>query len=889
MCHKINYLKVFLLFVFILMFPDCFLGQKTSSTSGKDSLSYTKLNRDSIRVDSIILTGSSTLLDSGTFQRGIWISPEQLMKARIPGLVMTTENGPKGRSSHYSMRGASSGYFRETPLFVVDGFILNSINMEGMRNPLNLVHPKDIESITFLKDGPETSIYGSRAANGVVLIKTKRSNSSEKIQLNYESVASYTDISDNYDVYSANKFRSVIEDKFEASPDAMNYLGDANTSWQREIYNNHFNINHYLSIQGSLFNRKLPYRIAYGYNQNNGILKTSSFDRNTLTLKAHPSFFHDHLKVGVQLRGMDTENRFAKWQATQNALMFNPTRPVYSDQEEFGGYYTQTDDSNTPILTAPQNPVALLEQTDESYHVKRYLSNFSLSYNFHFLPKLGVRVRYGMDRTNSSGNYKVSTDAAWVKGGKNYEKIVVYKNQFFQTALNYSEYIKSLKSGFQLRFSMERQIFNEINEKRIPDDSNSETNSSFKNSQESQLGAVWGRLKYHYDQKYFLDFALREDKASYFDYENRQSLYPGVGLSWNMHHEPFLENIKFLSKLEMRMSHSVTGSNSFLQEVSGVTIDQNIYSPETNSENIGLDYGLYDNKVTGSVDVYSRTTRDIPLYLPVPSGTNLYDRVLTDAGNIKNNGFELSLNTSLELSQKLSWKFSIGFAYNKNRLSNLNFENNSLGLSTGSIEGGIGNKIQIISEGYPVNSFYAYKQVYDQNGNPIEGVYTDQNDDDVYDIDDRFIGKTSEPNSTFSLTNRFVYNRLEVVFLIRGRMGNYVYNNVASYFSPYSRMYDPSGFLRNRIDTDVNHFEKSQYYSDYYIENGSFLKMDYFSVGYTFDLSEKNDSKLRVYSVVRNPFLLTKYNGLDPEVNNGIDYNAYPSTTTYMLGIALDM
>lgn len=879
-------------------------------------------------------TGSVSAINSKEFNAGSIISPTELISGKVPGVQIVDGGGAPGSESTIRIRGGSSLQASNDPLIVIDGVPVDNEGISGMRNPLNIVNPNDIESVSVLKDASATAIYGSRASNGVIIITTKEASKRDgttgfPINLNYSGKFSLSQPTRKVEVFDADEFRSLIQ---ERHPGFVDMLGEANTNWQDQIFEDAIGMDHYLSASGFVDN--LPWRLSAGYSDKDGILKTDNLKRTTLAANINPNLFDDHLQINLNAKGVFIDNRFADRGAIGGAIQFDPTKPVYEDNA-YGGYYTWLQDNGDPVGQATTNPVAMLEQREDKSNVGRFIGNAQFDYKFHFMPELRANLNLGYDYSKSDGTIFVPRNAAfeYVRGyhpydngdsvrlgGVNNTYEQTKKNELLEFYLNYVNDYESINSkvdfmvGYSWQHFYRKNYSINSNVALVP-----ELTDTVNDPTEYYLLSYFGRINYIYNNKYLLTFTLRNDNTSRFSPDTRQGWFPSVALAWKMDQEPFLNKVSWLSQLKLRLSYGITGQQNIGQGdypyLARYTLSQNdaryqlgnifyyTYRPEgydanikweeTTTYNIGFDFGFSKNRYYGSLDFYFRETKDLLNEIPVPAGTNLTNIILTNIGNLKNKGVEFSIFTRPIVGKDMNWEIGFNASYNENEITKLIATDNPTydGYEVGGISGGVGNNIQIHSVGYPSYSFYVYEQVYDADGKPIQGVYVDRNGDGEITNDDRYHYKDPAPDFIFGISSSLSYKNWDFAFAGRANFGNYVYNNVASENANYERLYRPEGPYLSNIATSVQNtdFVNPQYLSDYYIQDGSFFRMDYIMLAYNFRNLSKNIQNLRLSFTVNNAFLITDYEGLDPEIHLGIDNNIYPRPRTFVFGVDLQL
>ncbi len=865
------------------------------------------------------MTGSVATVGTESFNRGNLVSPQELISGRVPGVQITNSGGAPGAGSTIRIRGGSSLSASNAPLIVVDGVPLdNKDGISGLSNPLSRINPNDIESFTVLKDASATAIYGSRASNGVIIITTKQGRKDAPMAIEYNGHTSMGLNTGSIDVLSADEFRELVTERYGHNPNALAMLGDAETEWRDEIFSNAVSHNHNVSISGSAY--AVPYRFSIGYTDQEGILRTSSFNRTDGSLRLSPYFLEDDLRVSINLRGSMTESRFASRGAINAANFFDPTQPVYSGNEEYGGYTTYLQEDGTPITIAPSNPVAMLEMSNNTGEVLAATASMEIDYTFPFLRDLRFKANLAYDYSESEGRHFIPAEApmSFEQQGLDNNYGQEKKNSLIDTYFNYNTNLDAINSRLDVILGYSWQHFWRENYQFSYNVPQTEifVEENWRPT-EYYLVSFFGRANYSYDNRYLLTFTLRQDGTSLFSEDNRWGLFPSLAFAWNINNESFFEGVDLFNSLRLRAGYGVTGQ----QNITGnnypylpnytfsfetarqpfgddlVTTlrpegyNANLKWEETTTYNIGVEYGILNDRIIGSFEYYYRETNDLINVIPVPAGTNFTNQIITNVGDMVNEGVELAITGRPIQRRNLFWEVSFNAAYNQNEIKRLTTvdDPNYLGVMFGGISGSTAGIIQIHSVGHPYRSFFVYEQIYTEDGVPIQGLYADQTGDGNIAIGDRVRYKSPAPDWTMGFGSRLNYRKWDFAFGGRIHIGNYVYNNVNSNTAHYSYIYHSVGFLRN-LSRSVNdtHFTVPQHLSDYYIENGSFMKIDYITLGYSFDGIFDGRSNLRVYSTVQNPILITNYSGLDPEIENGIDNRTYPRPLTFQLGVGLN-
>ena len=858
------------------------------------------------------LTGSVASVSSKDFVQGQVTNPEQLVAGKIAGVQITSNGGAPGAGGTIRIRGGSSLNASNDPLIVIDGVPLDNSGISGTSNALNLINPNDIENVTVLKDASATAIYGSRASNGVIIITTKKGIQGDKLHVNFNTQFSLAQRTKKLNVLSGDALHDLVNTQGTATQ--KGFLGQANTDWQNAIYQTAATTDNNLSVTGTV--AKMPFRVSGGYLNQNGILKTSNLERFSGSFGLTPMLFDNHLRIDINLKGTIAHNRFADQGAIGAAAAFDPTQPIYSGKENFGGYYEWVQTSGTPNPFSTRNPVGLINLRDDRSTVNRSIGNVQFDYKFHFLPELRANLNVGYDISKGSGTTYVPSFAAsqFTRPGLNNQYAQNKTNKLLELYLNYAKDLKALNSRVEVLGGYSYQDF--IRENPAYPDVNAEGKvitpaAAFPFKTQNTLVSFYGRLNYTFNGRYLLTATLRDDGSSRFSPNNRWGVFPSAALAWRIKDESFLKGSKLISDLKLRAGYGVTGQQDVLSDypyLARYTIgqgaaqyqfgsqfyttlrpegyDANIKWESTTTYNAGLDYGFLDGRISGSVDVYLKKTKDLLSVIPVAAGSNLTNQILTNVGNLENRGIEFAINGSPIRRKGFTWDVNFNVTYNQNQITKLTqvadptFQGNPVG----DISGGVGNKIQIQSVGYSTFSYYVYKQVYDATGKPIEGLYADLNGDGKITADDRYRYKSSNPKVYMGFSSNMTYRQFNLAFTLRSNLGNYVYNNVNSGFGVFN-VSSPTYLSNVTADALKTGFRTYQYFSDYYIQNASFLRMENVTLGYDASWITRNKANLRISLAAQNLFVITKYTGLDPEISGGIDNNFYPRARTVTLGI----
>ena len=880
------------------------------------------------------LTGSIATLNTREFNKGITTSPQDLLVGRIAGVSVVNDGGAPGSGTTIRIRGGSSLSANNDPLIIIDGFPVDNSDISGVSNPLSTINPNDIESFTVLKDASATAIYGSRASNGVIIVTTKK-GAEGKPKFDFNTQISVSQPIDYVDVLNGDEYRSLINSLYEENfsginDDALARLGNENTDWQKEIFSTAISQDYNLAASGSF--KKLPYRVSYGYTDQQGILQTTSMDRHSITAALNPKFFDDHLKLNVNYKQSFTKSNFGDAGAVGSAVSFDPTQPVRNGNERYAGYFAWTTenlpgtnimDPEGPANTFSTNPVSMLDLRNNIGNVNRLIGNIQLDYKAHFLPELSANLNVGLDKSDTDGSDNALPGSTWTYrdytggNGRLLDYTAKNKSELLDFYLKYDNEFGIHNFDLMAGYSWQHFYREGTTLDRNGDGTQVIEDSEYKN--ENYLVSFFGRLNYTLNNKYLLTATFRNDGSSRFAENNQWGFFPAVALAWKINEEMFLAESSTLSNLKLRMGYGITGQQDitdnqypalaiYQQSIEGASYqfgdrfvstlrpnryDANIKWEETTTYNIGLDFGFFNDRLFGSVDVYQRETKDLINTIPIPAGSNFSNFLTTNVGDLENSGYEISLTGQIAVQKDFRWNLGVNFTQNTNKITRLTKIDDPTyqGVAVGGISGGVGNNIQIHTVDYPANSFYVFQQVYIEQGDPIEGLYVDRtgsggevasNELNKYHLNNPVADMWAGINTNLN------YKNLDFSFSGRLSIGNYMYNNGLSN-ATLNGLYYPTGYYSNirTAGRDIG-FENPQYWSDLYVVDASFFKMDNMSIGYTMDEIFTDKLSGRFSFTVQNAFIVTDYKGIDPEVLNGIDNNQYPRPRTFVFGLNLN-
>ncbi len=864
------------------------------------------------------LTGSVATVKAKDFNKGLVSSPEQLINGKVSGVQIMSNSGSASAGSTIRVRGGASLNASNDPLIVLDGVPLEQGGISGnSSNFLSMINPSDIESMTVLKDASSTAIYGSRASNGVIIITTKKGQQGG-LKVNFNTTNSMQTRAQMVDMLSHDDFVNVIN-QF-GTDNQKSLLGNANTDWNDEVYRTAFGTDNNLSLSGSI-GKYLPFRVSAGYYNQSGLVRKDNVERWTGNVVLTPSFFQDHLKLTINAKGTLNNNSFNNSGAVWAAATFNPTIPVYSGNNSYGGFNEALDADDYPVNAGVRNPRGLVDLYDSKSKVSRFIGSMDVDYKVHFLPDLKLHATIGADYAKGDGTIYVPGYAAQSfnkdesLSGSDY-KYGPQKNENRLITLyaNYAKYFEDIKSNVDLTAGYDYQFWKSTTPLYYTKSAAGTTLSTVKASDYRHVMlSYYGRVNYSFDGKYLLTATVRRDASSRFSKDTRWGTFPSVALGWTLTEEPWLKNQKVLSNLKLRASYGITGQQEgignynylpvYTASVTGAEAFINghyitTYRPETyvsdlkwettTSWNFGLDFGFLDGRLGGAIDFYTRKTKDLLASVPPAAGSTFSKTILTNVGNVDSKGIEVSLNATPIQTKDWEWNLSYNFTWQNMKVKNLSLTpggtqtNVKVGPSIDAYQ------FQVLSEGYEPYMFYVYHQLYDpESGKPIEGAYADLNNDGEINDADLYRYHSPAPKYIMGLSTSLRYKQLTLGMSFRANIDNYVYNGMGMSTGAWETVSYNNSQLNN-LNTSFlkTGFKTRQYLSDYYVENASFLKLDNLSLSYNVGKINKWAS-LTVSAMVQNVFTITGYSGTDPEVPNGMDNSFYPRPRTYSVSLGL--
>ncbi len=902
------------------------------------------------------ITGSVATVKGSEANVGVMPNVNGMLAGRAPGITVTQQTGEPGAGSEVRIRGGTSISASSEPLYVIDGLPISNeatepggIGLGGQpslsRSPLNLLNPADIANITVLKDASATAIYGSRGANGVILIETKKGAQGAGT-MEYEGYTAFASIARPLDVLNGSEYRSFVQAQVTAGKlDAsrLTNLGTANTNWQDAVSQQSVTQNHNLTFSGGTADTR--YRASLNYMDNQGVIKNNGFERLQARLNASTAAVEGKLLLGLNLSASQVKNNYIPFESTggfeggvfNNMVGFNPTRPILSTTAGGNPFYE--------IGTGRQgsrNPVALIEQVQDNATTNRILGNITTSYTI-FAPLTGS-VNVGFDKTGSSRNHyfpAISPSGAEFNGlaaidsrntsAATISTLLTYKpnlgeNNEFEIVGGY-EFANYKSDGFGAQgrnFLTDAFSYNNLS-------AGATLNPPYSYAVDSKLASFFTRANYSFKNRYFLTGVVRRDGSSKFGVDNKWSVFPAVSGSWRLSEEGFMKNQRFFSDLRVRAGYGLQGNQGVDPYASltllgasdgaryvfgnsvftGVVPTQNpnpdLKWETTAQSSVAIDYGIHDNKYTGTIEFYNKTTNDLLLRVDVPQPA-VVSTQLQNIGSVRNRGLEASIDASLIRQSNKSLNAGFVMSVDRNEVVNLGRQKFII---TGGVsgQGQSGQNAQRLIPGQAIGTFWGpeflgvstagkqefnkYKVTRDSSGNETSRVLDGKTT--TPGSDDNVILGNANPKFTAGLRSNGTWGKFEFSTLIRTDVGQKVFNNTQLVYGTKSNVLTNLNFLKSALDDGVAIGEPA-IFSSRYVESGSFLRVANLTVGYNFTLKglTSKGQKMRVYLSGDNLLMLTNYTGYDPEVHaaaglaaRGIDYLAYPRARTFTTGVSI--
>ena len=923
-----------------------FIGYKSQEVAAAPSVVVT-LQDDAELLETVVvigygsvkkndLTGSVTAIKADEINRGAITSPDQMLQGKVPGLLVTPASGDPTGGATIRIRGAASLYASNDPLIVIDGVPVTSEGGAGMANPLASVNPNDIESYTVLKDASATAIYGSRASNGVIIITTKK-GTGDKMKVSYNSSYSLKQNTSTLEMMTGDQYRQYIKDVYGENDPRLGMMGNANTDWQDLIYRTAFSTDQNVSLYGNA-KGVLPYRVSLGYTYDQATLKEGDNQRANLGISLSPKFFQDHLSVNVNLKGIYNRANYPNSGAVGSAVDFDPTQSPYFydangniDTSKAGGYFNWINADGSANTMASINP---LSQLYDNYNVNdtwRSMGNVQLDYKIHGFEDLRVNLNLGYDlaRTEGTKYSELGSILSMRNGAQDY-----YENYANNNANTLLEFYANYNKEFGIHhldvmagYSWQHNYVKYDNIQYYNNDRSNVYLDNPTDRKEYYLVSFFGRVNYSLNSKYLFTVSLRDDASSRFSKSNRWGLFPSAAFAWNIAEENFLkESDAPISSLKLRLGWGQTGQQDIgidrcyayqakYTQSSALatripwgngyiyTLAPNAYNPDikwetTETYNVGLDFGFLKGRINGTIDAYLRKTKDLLNDVTTPMGVNFSNKVISNVGDMENKGLEFNLNFIPIERKDMRWTINVNGTWQDTKITKLtnNPTPDYLGVEVGANMGGTGGYTSLYSVGYSPYTYHLYQQAYDENGKPLQNVLVDRDGNGEITAQDRYItDKSIQPKFFYGIGSQFTYKNWDFGFNAHGSVGGYALNRIkmntaTSYSDDYTK-----GYLNNLspycMETGwTATISEQQKYSDMFLENTTFFRMDDINVGYTFDKIKNWGGKIRVAASVQNVFTITKYSGLDPEltVADGVDNNLIPRPRLYTLRLNIN-
>ncbi|MBQ8048007.1 MAG: TonB-dependent receptor [Prevotella sp.] len=882
------------------------------------------------------LTGSVTAMKPDELSKGITNNASDMLVGKVAGVDVITAGGSPGAGAQIRIRGGASMSASNDPLYVVDGLTLDNNTASGMSNILAMINPNDIESFTILKDASATAIYGSRASNGVIIITTKKGREGQRAQVSYNGDVTLSTIAKKYDVLNGDEYRALIAgiDGLDATQ-----LGDADTDWQDEIFRTTLSTTHSISVNGGLKN--MPYRVSGGINIGNGIVTNNWMRRSNVSANLAPSLLNKHLNFNFTAKYMYEKDRYVSdGSAIGAALSMDPTRPVRGEGSDFGfsgGYWQYLINSSSisdPSWTktvnpnAPQNPVALLNTERMIAQSHDFSGNAEVDYKIHGFEDLHLHGNIGAQytATNQSTVYTPQSFNNNYYGwdGMNYNwKYNVVANAYAQYIHDFgSQSIDVMAGGEESHYHRSGYSFGSGWDGYLGEEHSPSTRADNEWRTHNALVSYFGRLNYNLLDRYLITGTFRADGSSRFADGHKWGYFPSAAFAWKINNEKFFRNATWLDEFKLRLGWGKTGqqngiddfyyaplyvrSNAYAQYPFGntyyYTTRPNRYNPDltwekTTTYNAGIDFTAYNGRFSVNLDGYYRKTTDLLATVKVPAMMNFSDQVLKNIGSLENYGVELAFDVKPIVTKDFTWDITYNVGWNHNEITELDAGAQDW-VWTGPALGMSGN-LQRNKVGQPVNSFYVFQQVYDEAGKPIEGLYVDRDADGQITDADRYYYKSPAADVIMGATTKFLYKNWDLSAAFHAAIGNYVYYDFLASRAPVgTALYSNANFHNTTPEAVALGFTgtsvTADYYkfSDYFVRNASYVKCSNITLGYTFPaLLEYAGQKYfngRIFLTVQNPFIISKYKGIDPEVASGYDSNPYPRPRSFQLGLNLN-
>ena len=890
------------------------------------------------------MTGSISAVKAEDINRGAVVNTQDMLKGKVAGLLVTPGDGGPGSGSRIRIRGSASLNASNDPLIVIDGVPIAQGAGGAMSNPLDLLNPNDIESFTILKDASSAAIYGSRASNGVILITTKKGTGT-RTQVAYNGSVSLQQISSRVPVMSPMELRSFYAEVYPAGTPTgdriAQLMGGTDTDWQDMIFRTALATEHNVSLYGNVKDR-MPYRASMAYSGQQGTLKESRYDRGTLDLNLTPNFLDKHLSFDISAKGVVTYSDYSDGGTVGKAAFYNPTQDPYwrnddgtIDYTTTNGYWNYGNGRGvyfSPNVLVGPSPLSMLYDNLSFALSGRFIGRVAADYKVHGFEALSFNVSAGLDITRTEsyngvmpGSFQAYTDTDNLRIGRYTRGRNLSRSQLFEAYASYNDTwgIHKIDAvagySWQNNFWAQRDIkyFN-VTDKVVLNPGETVDSRYLTYRHENYMVSFYGRVNYSIDSRYVFTFTARGDGSSKFAKPYRWGFFPSGAFAWNIAQEPFMKDVTPVSTLKLRFSAGLTGQQDgigdyvhlarynisndpsymynmgggdFVHPVTPQSYDPAIRWETTMTYDLGLDFGFFKDRLSGSIDAYVRDTKDLLNSVQVPMGSTFGNKLMTNIGSIRNMGLEFAINGVPV--QTTDWSVQLGFngTFQNTEFTKLNpTEDENYYIEVGNISKGTGGYLSRQMVGYAPYTYYTYKQKYYPDGNPIQNEFVDLDGDGVITEGDRYMtGKSPSPKFFYGLNVKVTYRNWDFGLNGHGAAGTWIFNDFASANSTASLDLN-SGALPNqaklvRKTGFAAPNSARQWYSDYFLENASFFRLDDINLGYTFRGIGRWETDIRLAFGMQNVFILTGYSGMDPEVisETGIDNTIWPRPRTYSL------
>lgn len=924
----------------ILVFS--YLGMITQEvTVGTKSVINIKLQNSAVGLKEVIVsvgygavnkkdvTGSVSTIGTKDFNKGAVINPVDMIQGRMPGINVIANGGEPGAGTSVRIRGSNSVRSGQDPLYVVDGVPLDITDVQpsgatiagtgsnATKNPLNFLNPDDIESMDILKDASATAIYGSRGANGVILITTKKGKAGKGV-LNYSATSSVSELPKQLSLLTADEFKA-----FRSSRGITGGDYGANTNWQDQIYKTAYSQNHNLSYGGG--NDKGSYRASVSYLDQQGIIKKTGLEKFTGRFNVIQNLVNDRLRLEANLTAARTRDQRVPIGETGgyegdvilSSLKLNPTLPVYNPDGSFN-----------QMSKDVRNPLAMIELTNDNNQTDRILGNINGS--LEIIKGLKYKINLAADQSNASRKVTQNHNLIYLvnKGTVDISNVSMSSN-LIENFLTYDFNINQ-NNRFNVLAGHSYQQF-KVQTHKLSEDGFTVTDFDYTNDLglgnskqatvsssilKNALQSFFGRVNYSLNNKYLVTATVRADGSTKFGANNKYGYFPSASFAWKLTEEDFIKRLDLFSNLKMRLGWGITGNQEIPNKISqmllgstpgaildgsvknvtpGITLTRtpnpDIRWEKTNQLNAGVDFGFFRGRLTGTIDLFDKTTSDVLLevFSVAPAPTT---RVWTNVPDMKirNKGIELALNGILIDKKDFTWDAGLNFTTVKNEVSGLPMSQITTGSPSG--PGITGYSSQIIKNGESIGTFWGRKFIgFDELGNSVF-------EKDANGVEIQQALGSALPKFTYGFNTGLTYKGLDFSMAFNGVYGNKVYNNVANIINQNTLIAKEWNATKEAGQSTEN-INGTLTYSSRFIEDGSYLRLSNATLGYTVNVKNINWlSKLRFSVTGNNLFIITDYSGYDPEVNAdhssggvpsiGIDWTTYPKARTIVFGVNVE-